>query len=196
MKTNSYKSEDILLFLQNGSSVVFPTDTLPALAVLPENAADLWRIKKRPIRKPFILMGSSKEQLLEFVLPEAKEDAFKISSYWPGALTIVVPAIKNMVELLNPYGTSIGMRVPACDMAIKLIEKSGPLATSSANLSGDRPSSDPKVIAKCFDQVPLLEPINWPKPSGIASTVIEWEGLGKWNLLRAGSLIPSEIENK
>ena len=197
MEISSYKSQDLLQLLNQGSAVVFPTDTLPALAALPENAKDLWRIKKRPMKKPFILMGSSKEQLLEFVLPEAKEDAFKMSSYWPGALTIVVPAIKTMVENLNPYGKSIGMRVPACDMAIKFLEKSGPLATSSANLSGENPSSDPKVIAKCLSKLPFLGPITkWPQPSGIASTVIDWEELGRWRLLRVGSFIPEEIEKK
>ena len=196
MKITSYKSEELLLFLKKGSAVVFPTDTLPAVAIFPENARDLWKIKKRPITKPFILMGSSKEQLLDFVLPEAREDALKMSSYWPGALTIVVPAIKTMVGNLNPYGQSIGMRVPACDMAKNFLEKSGPLATSSANLSGEMPSSDPKVISERLPQLPLLGPTSWPKPSGIASTLIEWQGLGRWNLLRAGSFIPSEIEKK
>ncbi len=193
MQINSYQSEDLLLFLKEGSPVVFPTDTLPALAVLLENSHELWKIKKRPIKKPFILMGASKEQLLKFVLPEAKEDALKMSLYWPGALTIVLPAIRTMVDNLNPYGNSVGMRVPACEMAIKFLEKSGPLATSSANLSGEKPSSDPHVISQSFPQLPLLAPLNWPQGSGIASTVIEWEGLGQWKILRSGSCMPTEI---
>ncbi len=193
MNLNAYQSEDLLLLLKKGSAVVFPTDTLPAVATLPSNVKSLWRIKKRPITKPFILMGASKEQLLKFVLPEAKEDALKMSSYWPGALTIVVPSSKTIVEDLNPFGQSIGMRVPACDMAIQFLQKSGPLATSSANLSGEKPSSDPIVISQYFPDLPLLDPSSWPKPSGIASTLIEWEGLGSWKILRLGSLIPDEI---
>ena len=54
--------------LQIGQAALFPTDTLPALASLPEKSSHLWKIKKRPITKPFILMGSSTEQLLDFVL--------------------------------------------------------------------------------------------------------------------------------
>ncbi len=196
MKINPYETEELLLLLNKGSAIAFPTDTLPALASLPENARDLWKLKKRPIKKPFILMGSSKEQLLDFVLAEAKEDFLRMSTYWPGALTIVVPAIKTMVENLNPYGESIGMRVPECDMARKFLEKSGPLATTSLNLSGEQPSSDPKVISERFPQLPLLAPTPWPEPSGIASTLIEWKGLGRWYLLRVGSFIPNEIEKK
>ena len=63
------------------------------------------------------------------------------------------------------------------------------------NLSGENPSRDPKIISTTFSELPLLGPTNeWPQPSGIASTLIDWEGLGRWRLLRVGSLIPAELE--
>ncbi|KGG16599.1 hypothetical protein EV06_0441 [Prochlorococcus sp. MIT 0602] len=195
MQIPIFLNDDLLLLLKEGSPVLIPTDTLPALAACPENASCLWKIKNRPMTKPFILMGSSSEKLLEFVMPEALEDAFKIgSAYWPGALTIVVPAVKELVDNLNPFGSSIGMRVPACDFTINFLEKSGPLATTSANISGHDPLLDPKAVSKCFPQLPLLGPLPWPKPSGQASTLIEWKAPGSWQILRIGAVIPLEVE--
>ena len=187
-------SKDLSLLLEEGFPALFPTDTVPALAATPKNAINLWKLKKRPKNKPLILMGASAEQLLGFVLPIALEDACNIgSSYWPGALTIILPAISEILANLNPMGNSIGMRVPACTLAIDLLETSGPLATTSANLSGYDPLLDPQEVSSCFPEVPLLGPAPWPRASGLASTLIKWESKGRWQLLRRGAVIPSEV---
>ena len=62
-----FQAKDLALLIEQGSSALFPTDTLPALGASPENAINLWKLKNRPKNKPFILMGASSEQLLEFV---------------------------------------------------------------------------------------------------------------------------------
>ncbi len=189
-----FNSKEILCLLEKGSPVLFPTDTVPALAATPENAIHLWKLKKRPKNKPLILMGASAEQLLEFVLPIALEDAGNIAySYWPGALTMVLPVISEIMEKLNPMGNSIGMRVPACNLAIDLLKVCGPLATTSANLSGHDPLLDPQEVSRCFPKLPLLGPTPWPKSSGLASTLIKWDSKGSWQLLRRGAVIPSEV---
>ena len=66
--------------------------------------------------------------------------------------------------------------------------KTGPLATTSANISGEEPAKDANEASIQFPGIPMLAPIPWPNSSGMASTVIEWEK-GKWNLLRAGSVV-------
>ncbi len=195
MQKRSFTSEELFNFIKEGSPVLFPTDTLPALAVAINQADKLWYIKKRPKTKPLILMGSSANELLSYVRPDAYEDALKISStYWPGAITIVLPAINDLVQILNPFGNSIGMRIPKSRLALDLLDKSGPLATTSANLSGEEPSIDAEIVAKCFPDLPLLGPTPWPKTSGLASTLIEWKGSGRWQLLRRGAVIPSEVK--
>ena len=189
-----FNSGELRRLVHEGSPVLFPTDTLPALATIPENADDLWNLKNRPRTKPFILMASSSEELFDFILPEALEDASKIGSvYWPGALTMVLPAMGSIVESLNPFGSSIGMRIPDCDLAIDFLEKSGPLATTSANLSGYEPLVSAMEISKTFPKTPLLGPIPWPLPSGLASTLIKWKGKGRWETLRKGSVSPFAI---
>lgn len=185
---------DITNQLEKGSPVIFPTDTLPALGICPEHAHKLWEIKKRPSNKPLILMGASKENLFEFVKSCALGDALAMAEkHWPGALTMVLPASGKIVELLNPGSMSIGVRIPDHYLAIELLNKIGPLATTSANISGQSPIEDAEKASKIFPEIPLLGPIPWPKPSGLASSVIEWIEPKSWRFLRRGAVIPSNV---
>ncbi|KGG18719.1 putative translation factor (SUA5) [Prochlorococcus sp. SS52] len=139
-------------------------------------------------------MGSTTDQLLKYVLPVAIKDAIRMcSSYWPGALTIVLPASGEIVQSLNPSGDSIGIRIPACEVSMDFLNKSGPLATTSANLSGQETLIDPYELSQCFPKLPLLSPVPWPTSSGLASTLIKWKSPGKWQLLRRGAVIPKEL---
>ncbi|WP_320665041.1 L-threonylcarbamoyladenylate synthase [Prochlorococcus sp. MIT 1223] len=182
--------------LDKGEIALFPTDTLPAIAVCPKYASKLWEIKKRPFNKPLILMSSKKEDLLKIICSSAKEDALKMSeAFWPGALTMVLPATGEEVPWLNQNSNTVGLRVPSNDQAIKLLDESGPLATSSANLSGEEPVLTAEEAAKTFPGVPLLGPTPWPNPSGLASSVIKWESPGRWRLLRRGAVMPLGIND-
>ena len=133
-------------------------------------------------------MGGCLEDLFEFVHPRAKEDGLKLAkNYWPGALTIVLPTVGNYADNLNCNSNSVGLRVPALKLARDLLMKTGPLATTSANISGDSPAKDALEASIKFPGIPILAPVPWPNSSGMASTVISWEK-GKWNLLRPGSV--------
>ena len=190
----TFDSEELSLKLLEGSPVLFPTDTLPALAATPRHASKLWSIKQRPADKPLILMGASQKDLFECVSPEALEDAKLIANrYWPGALTMVLPATGPIVNRLNPGKQNIGIRIPACTVALDLLSKSGPLATTSANLSGGKPCIDETQVAKCFPDLPLLGPIPWPNSSGLASTLIIWHSSDHWQVLRNGAVMIESI---
>ena len=182
---------DLSLKLINGSVALFPTDTLPALASCPKFANKLWTIKKRSLNKPLILMGSSYKDLFKYVMPFAIDDAiFMAKAYWPGALTLVLPASGNCVNWMNQTKKTIGMRVPGLIKARELLDKTGPLATTSANLSGSPPAMNIEEAKSIFPEIPILGPSPWPKPLGIASTVIEWQSSGSWKLIRQGSVLP------
>ena len=134
-------------------------------------------------------MGGCFDDLFEFVQPCAFEDGLKLAkNYWPGALTIVLPTIGNFSKNLNWHSNSLGFRIPALRLARDLLTKTGPLATTSANISGEAPVKDALEASIKFPGIPILAPIPWPKSSGMASTVVEWEK-GKWNLLRPGSVV-------
>ena len=189
MIINQFGISELALKLKDGSLALFPTDTLPALCSYPKYSKKIWTIKKRPTTKPLILMGGCLDHLFEFVHPCAKEDGLKLAKiYWPGALTIVLPTIGNFSEDMNCHSNTLGFRVPALRLARDLLVKTGPLATTSANISGEAPVKDVLEASIKFPGIPVLAPVPWPKSSGLASTVVEWNE-GEWNLLRAGSVV-------
>ena len=192
MSTDQFGISDLALKLKMGSLALFPTDTLPAICSYPEYSKKIWTIKKRPSSKPLILMGGCLDDLFEFVKPCALEDGLKLAkNYWPGALTIVLPTIGNISKNLNSNSNSVGFRVPSLKLARDLLIKTGPLATTSANISGRSPVKDALEASTQFPGIPILAPVPWPNSSGVASTVVEWRE-GKWNLLRSGSVVLKE----
>ena len=189
MINNQLQISELAKKLKNGSLGLFPTDTLPALCSYPKYSEKIWTIKKRPLNKPLILMGGCLDDLFEFVKPCAIEDGMKMAKiYWPGALTIILPAIGKLSNYLNCNSNTIGFRVPALKLARDFLMRTGPLATTSANISGKTPVKDALEASIQFPEIPILGPIPWPSSSGMASTVIEWNE-GKWKLLRAGSVV-------
>ena len=79
---------------------------------------------------------------------------------------MVVPAYGEVLEALNPGGTSLGLRIPSCDLSRDLLRRTGPLATSSANPSGDPAATTPEQAALYFPDLPQLGPQPWPPLSG------------------------------
>ena len=197
MKTNPLNLLDrdgIEAHLRAGGAALLPTDTLPALAALPEQAAQLWRLKKRPQDKPLILMGADLDGLLCHISPAARADASALAQlHWPGALTLVLPAFGPCAEALNPGVATLGLRIPACKPMLDLLRCSGPLATTSANASGEPASRTEMEAAGAFPDLPLLAPLPWPAPSCQASSVIAWRGLEGWHWLRRGAVMPAGV---
>ena len=180
--------------LRAGGAALLPTDTLPALASMPEQAAQIWRLKRRPQDKPLILMGADVDGLLCHVAPAARADAKALAQlHWPGALTLVLPAFGPCAESLNPGVATLGLRIPACKPMLDLLRCSGPLATTSANLSGEPASRTESEAAGAFPDLPLLAPTPWPAPSCQASSVIAWRGLHGWHCLRRGAVMPAGV---
>ena len=191
---NLLDRDGIEAHLRAGGAALLPTDTLPALAALPEQASQIWRLKKRPLDKPLILMGADVEGLLCHVSPAARADASALAQlHWPGALTLVLPAFGPCAEALNSGVPTLGLRIPACKPMLDLLRCSGPLATTSANESGEPASRTEMEAAGAFPDLPLLAPIPWPAPSCQASSVIAWRGPQGWHWLRRGAVMPAGV---
>lgn len=177
--------------IQRFDLALFPTDTVPALAALPEAADRIWTIKQRPASKPLILMGADLQGLLALLDQPIHPDWIAMAErVWPGACTLVLPARGPLVAWLHPQGDSIGLRVPACDPALDLLQLTGPLATTSANRSGEEPCQNAEEAALMFPETPRLAPVPWSQGSGMPSTVLRWLGPGNWQRLRAGPVSP------
>ena len=175
--------------LRSGLPIIFQTDTLPAIGCLPKFFKIIYEIKKRDRKKPLILMGNEKKQLLDYVHESAKEDFKKIASeYWPGPLTMVIPVSEKKRSVSTSRNLTLGIRIPNSNMAHSLIQETGPLLTSSANISGNRASITAEEIALDLPNVDILGPVPWEKCSGSGSTIISWENYGHWKLIREGEV--------
>jgi len=182
-----------LNILKSGLPIIFQTDTLPAIGCLPKFAKIIYEFKKRDRNKPLILMGSEHKQLIDFVHESAREDYEDIASkYWPGALTIVIPASKKDNSILTSFDFTIGLRIPNSCIARNLIKETGPLLTSSANISGFKGSITAEGIALDFPSINILGPVPWEKGSGKASTIISWDKSRDWKLIRQGEVLVKE----
>ena len=181
--------ESALLKLKSGLPIIFQTDTLPAIGCLPEFSQIIYDIKKRDMNKPLILMGAENEQLIDYVHQSAKEDYENLAAkYWPGALTMIIPVSENKKSTVTSKNYTLGLRIPNSHIAQSLIRETGPLLTSSANISGIQGSITAEGISLDLPNVDILGPLPWERCSGKASTIISWVKYGDWNLIREGQV--------
>lgn len=183
-----------------GKLVIFPTDTVPAIAALPEQAALIFAAKRRSQDKALILMAASADELWSFVT--GSDNEYEIwqqvgEKYWPGAITLVLPASAHVPkavlsiyerDLNQPNMTTIGIRVPNSAIARTILQQTGPLATTSANISGQPPL---QTIAELEAQFPdaLIAATEYQNeiPGMIPSTVAKWTRKD-WQILRQGAV--------
>ncbi len=178
-----------------GKVISFPTDTVPALAVLPECSAAIFATKKRPAHKPLILMAATINDIWDYVIGTDLEKTIwrrVAEQYLPGALTLVLPAsAKVNREIDSSNSRTIGIRIPDLLVARGILAKTGALATTSANLSGAAPLELMSEIAINFPEVAVLNcrelETNGKIGSGIPSTVAKWIG-EDWEILRQGGI--------
>ena len=183
-----------LKIIKSGLPIIFPTDTLPAIGCLPKFSSIIYEFKKRERNKPLILMGSEQKHLIDYVHESAKEDYENLASkYWPGALTIVIPASDKQTLNLTSNDLTIGLRIPNSYMAQSLLRETGPLLTSSANISGFKGSMTAEGVSLDFPSVKILGPIPWEKISGKGSTIISWKKSGDWRMIRKGEVLVREL---
>jgi L-threonylcarbamoyladenylate synthase len=193
---------------RSGKFVVsFPTDTVPALAVRPDCSDRIFAVKQRSLTKPLILMGASADDLWRYVSgTQAERNMWQqvADQHWPGALTLVLPASDRLPIEMNPHdSTTIGIRVPNHAIARHILTETGPLATTSANLSGQAPLLTASEINAQFPDVLLLSPtdlknlarkLQFDKTANpeagtrVPSTVVKWES-GNWQILRQGQIV-------
>lgn len=183
---------------RSGKLISFPTDTVPALAALPETAEKIYTEKDRDLSKPLILMGAEAKDLWPYVqkqVPKIEEWQVIATQYWPGALTLVLPSSDRVPLAMHPKTpTTIGIRVPQCAIAQAILQQTGPLATTSINRSGQPALVDLDSIKSEFPKIFVPLSKHWPSPSGETqpSTVIEWEETG-WRLHRQGIVDVTQI---
>jgi L-threonylcarbamoyladenylate synthase len=194
-------AEFVTQITQLGAIGSFPTDTVPALAAAPSAAAALYAAKQRQFDKPLILMAGEIEQIWDYVGGDAAARSSwrsLMQQYWPGALTLVLPSSDRLPLAMNPLNPgTVGVRIPDHALARHILRQTGPLATTSANRTGEPALLAMQAIAQAFPAAYQLSPatltsldlpIEQCQSSGTASTVAQWQGDG-WTILRQGAVI-------
>ncbi len=161
--------------LRRGELVVLPTDTVYGLAAWPWDAAAIAHIyaaKIRPEAKALpVLVGAlaQLEAITAWLPPCAERLAAR---FWPGALTLVVPKHPDLPAALSPYDT-VGVRMPDHPAALGLLRLTGPLAVTSANISGEPPARTAAEAAAQFGDAVAIVLDAGPAPGGQPSTVAD-----------------------
>ena len=165
--------------LKAGRAVVFPTDTVYGLGVAPRFAhspQEIFDLKRRPAGKPVAWLVGSLEDLDKYgtaVTPKARALA---EEGWPGALTVIVKASDEVPRAFQSDAGTIGLRMPDSQTALALIREVGPIAASSANLSGHPvPRTFSEIAPELLSGVGAAI-VSEDAGSGKASTVIEAAG--------------------
>jgi L-threonylcarbamoyladenylate synthase len=201
MKTDVMKSDHPAAIthavdvLKNGGLVAFPTDTVYGLAAPYDNEESIDRlyiVKGRNSSKAISILISSFDELNKLTTQINQNAHIFAESFWPGPLTLVVPRHPELSDHLAPEQT-IGVRVPDHPVALALLSKSGPLAVTSANRSGEKnPLNADDVLAQLEGRIHLV--LNGGQsPGGVPSTVIDCTSLS-FEILREGPISEKELQ--
>jgi len=186
----------VRLILQ-GRLVAFPTDTFYGLGADPFNLAavsEIFRIKRRAADRPLPLLVDSIDQAIDLVQDPPKLFFTLAQKFWPGALTLVVPASRQIPLKVTGNTGKVGLRWPQAPFVVALIAAAGrPLTGTSANLS-DRESCSTadEVDCQIGDVLPLILDGGLTR-GGQASTVVELTG-ETGRIVRQGAIPESELK--
>ncbi len=184
------QEEDVAARLRGGALVIYPTDTLYAIgcrALDGEAVARLREAKGREGDKalPVIVADIAQARSLTARWPEGAQRL--ADAFWPGPLTLVVPAATWLpVELLAGSGT-IAVRVPASDVARSLARLAGPLVSTSANLAGEPPCRTVDLAAAAFPRATVAFDVG--PLDGAPSTIVDVTApAAGFRILRSGRI--------
>ncbi len=185
---------EALEVLQSGGLVAFPTDTVYGVGSLAFDAKaveSIYLAKDRPIEKAIpVLIGDLEE--MEKVGTDIPDSARKLAShFWPGPLTILVPKRMDLPESVSATDT-VGARVPDHEVARALLRAAGPMAVTSANISGKQsPVTAQEVYEQLKDRIDLI--IDGGKtPGGVPSTLVDCTST-EIRVLREGPISLEEL---
>jgi tRNA threonylcarbamoyl adenosine modification protein (Sua5/YciO/YrdC/YwlC family) len=168
--------EEIATTLLAGDIVLLPTDTIYGLHALANDARavqSIAQLKGRDGEKPFVVIGASLEQLENAGAVLTSYVRSVVAELWPGPLTAVVTLREPIAA--SRGAKTIAMRVPGLRWLRDLLERTGPLASTSANRSGEPPLSDPEQLSADLHQA-IHGVVDGGVREGNASVIVDFSG--------------------
>ncbi|MEO0060778.1 MAG: hypothetical protein RL343_396 [Actinomycetota bacterium] len=189
--------------------VVLPTDTVYGLAAdafSPVAVSALLAAKGRgPQSPPPVLIGTI--QTLQALAEDIPEVAHRLAqTFWPGALTMILKSQASLTWDLGETKGTVALRMPDHKIALALLQETGPLAVSSANLTGEPAATTCQQAEQYLDSKVAVYLDGGNSPKGEASTILDLTGLvdsydaagklsttGKIKIVRSGALSAEKI---
>jgi len=182
--------------LLGGAVAAYPTETFYALgaaAFSKRGVERIYRLKGRDASKPLSVIASDLDMVAEIVAPLPAAFAALAAEFWPGPLTLVLPAAAGLPEFLVGPGRTIAVRIPPLSWLRSLVaELAEPLTATSANLAGQKELSDPAEVAAL-----VTGKVEWlldggRTPGGLPSTIVDITGEVP-RVLREGAIPTASI---
>lgn len=181
MKTQILKASDTkaislaVEYIRSGKVIAFPTDTVYGIGASvqsPHGIAQLYAVKERDKSKAIPILIGKIEDLEEITIEITPKVRKLANAFFPGPLTLVIPRNPALPENLSLHST-VGVRMPDHPLILTLLERTGSLAATSANISGyPNPTTASEVLEQLGGRIPLI--LDGGKtPGGIPSTVVD-----------------------
>ncbi len=182
-----------------GDLVVIPTDTVYGVAADAFNAAGVAKLvaakgRTRQSPPPVLIPGIPTLDALAEAVPD--EVRALVAAYWPGGLTVILPSRSTLTWDLGETRGTVALRMPSHRIALELLSETGPLAVSSANLTGQPPATTAaEAEAMLGDSVSIY--LDGGPGGTVASTIVDATGLlvpdGKLRIVREGAIPNDDI---
>jgi L-threonylcarbamoyladenylate synthase len=141
-------------YLRQGGLIAYPTEYCFGLGCDPMNARavrHLLHLKQRHKSKGLILIAAEFAQLRPYLAPLSEADHTRLSRYWPGPITLLMPAAKGIPKWLSGGHPTLAVRVTAHPEAVELCKGLDmALVSTSANLGGKLPLRSARACSRVF----------------------------------------------
>jgi tRNA threonylcarbamoyl adenosine modification protein (Sua5/YciO/YrdC/YwlC family) len=183
--------------IQGGRVLGMPTDTFYGLAADPFNlraVERVYEIKSRLRNKPLSLLIENVDQADEFARPLPDDFHLLARRFWPGPLTMIVPAASHLPLKVTANTGNVALRVPANEIPLAVVRAAKiPITATSANLSGAvECTTAEQVRDQLLDRISLIVD-GGPSPRKVASTIVFFKTDGSWQILREGAIAAKDI---
>lgn len=163
--------------LKEGQVAVIHTDTIYGIvgsALLPDTVERIYKLRKRDLNKPFIILISSVDDLRRFDISVDKKTKEILHELWPGPVSVVLNIPPPRWDYLHRGTKSLAFRVPKDKKLLTLLKQTGPLVAPSANPEGEKPAQSISEAKKYFgNQVDHY--VDGGKINGKPSTLVKIE---------------------
>jgi L-threonylcarbamoyladenylate synthase len=183
------------LAIQRGELVVLPTDTVYGVgadAFDPDAVQALLNAKGRGREMPPPVLISSATTLDALASGVTEYARALVAEFWPGPLTIICKQQPSLQWDLGETRGTVAVRMPHHSLAIELLERTGPMAVSSANLTGHPAATDADEAQEMLGDVVAVILDDGPSPGGAASTIVDVRG-ANGRILRHGAISLEEL---